>query len=548
MGKYKKIVRCCLLLAAVFLAVPFRSFAAESFIRGYAAVDANLELYCCGVEKEGLWSVTALGKQIYAEPAKERIPVTVYCLADVSGSMDDGQMDQIRRILGMVSASMEPEDNMVIGTLGNAVNTSGLLETEEERQKAIETLVQGNEDTNLYAGIAESLSELKNSSLYHEASFLLILSDGEDDQASGYTIEEAEKAVADSCIPVITAAILRENPTEEQIENGKLLGSFARNSIGGEHYAPLLSEESAEEIGEAIWNQMEKNVTLVVDLTEEPIDVRGETVLFSVSYENGDVRRWDSIRVYADELPVPETELPTESQSETEAFTESESETEAFTERESESETEASAESESESETETSAEPQSETEGFTEAPGEVGTESLTEGQSELETGTQRYGKRMILIPAAGGMLFLLLVCIAVWKRKKRKRKGQREKVPATAGEEEKKEQKVCCEIRLTAIKQSRKTYTIVLHRGEILTVGRSREAQVVLDSQDMKISGIHCRMKWENGRLYVEDRKSKNGTFLNGVPIRDKGWVYVPDGDSLRIGLFEYRVRIQIKS
>ena len=539
MKKNKKIAWFGFLFAVLLLSVSFQSFAAGRFIRDYEIVDSNIEVYCCGVEQEGLWSIKAGKEQIRAEVKEDRMPVTVYCLVDVSGSMDDAQMDQTRRILSSISAAMSPEDNMVIGTLGNTVEAGGLLKTEEERLQAILALVQGSEDTNLYAGIVESLDELKKRLVYHRASSLLILSDGEDDQASGYTEEEAEEAVLNSGIPVFTAAILRENPSEEQIENGKLLGSFARNSTGGEHYAPLLENISPEETGSRIWNEMQKNLTLTADLSKAALDLRGETLLFTVNYEDGEIRLQDSVRIYTDELPAfdQETEAGTETQSE--------SETEAGTETQSESETEAGTETQSESKAEAGTETQSEseTEAGTEVQSESEKEVFTEGQRELES--EPSGRRFLWPLLAGAAVILLILCAAIGKnRKKRRKKGCF--IPGRQEErKEEEKEKISCEVRFTAIKQSGKVYSVTLQQGEIFTVGRSREAQVMLDSQDRKISGVHCRIKWEKGKLYAEDLKSTNGTFLNGIPISGKGWVHVPDGDSLRIGLYEYRVRIR---
>ena len=84
--------------------------------------------------------------------------------------------------------------------------------------------------------------------------------------------------------------------------------------------------------------------------------------------------------------------------------------------------------------------------------------------------------------------------------------------------------------------------TIRLEQGRKVTVGRNDKADVILDREDKKLSGIQCGMLWEDGKLYVWDMDSTNGTFVNGVPIKSMGRVVVHDGETIRVGSYEYRV------
>ncbi|MCD8120027.1 MAG: FHA domain-containing protein [Lachnospiraceae bacterium] len=60
---------------------------------------------------------------------------------------------------------------------------------------------------------------------------------------------------------------------------------------------------------------------------------------------------------------------------------------------------------------------------------------------------------------------------------------------------------------------------------------------------DESVSRIHARLFQENGRVWVEDLRSENGTFVNGDRmLPNEPWV-LEDGDELRVGSCSYRFR-----
>jgi hypothetical protein len=70
-----------------------------------------------------------------------------------------------------------------------------------------------------------------------------------------------------------------------------------------------------------------------------------------------------------------------------------------------------------------------------------------------------------------------------------------------------------------------------------LSIGRSREAD--LQIEDRYASGLHARIFSREGRSYVEDMNSTNGTLLNDADLR--GEAELIDGDVVRIGDTEFR-------
>ncbi len=73
-----------------------------------------------------------------------------------------------------------------------------------------------------------------------------------------------------------------------------------------------------------------------------------------------------------------------------------------------------------------------------------------------------------------------------------------------------------------------------------LSVGRSKEADVRID--DRYASGIHARVFSREGRFYVEDMNSTNGTLLNGATLH--GEAELIDGDTIQIGDTIFRLEV----
>jgi hypothetical protein len=65
-----------------------------------------------------------------------------------------------------------------------------------------------------------------------------------------------------------------------------------------------------------------------------------------------------------------------------------------------------------------------------------------------------------------------------------------------------------------------------------LSIGRSKDADVQIE--DRYASGIHARLFSREGRHWVEDMNSTNGTTLNGAALN--GEAELVDGDTIQIG------------
>jgi hypothetical protein len=73
-----------------------------------------------------------------------------------------------------------------------------------------------------------------------------------------------------------------------------------------------------------------------------------------------------------------------------------------------------------------------------------------------------------------------------------------------------------------------------------LSIGRSKEADVRID--DRYASSLHARVFSREGRFYVEDMSSTNGTLLNGATLQ--GEAELIDGDHVQIGDTVFRLEV----
>jgi Nif-specific regulatory protein len=76
-----------------------------------------------------------------------------------------------------------------------------------------------------------------------------------------------------------------------------------------------------------------------------------------------------------------------------------------------------------------------------------------------------------------------------------------------------------------------KTETFPLGELESVTLGRAEINQIVLADGD--VSRCHCSIKAVNGSYYLTDLDSRNGTFVNNLPVKE---AVLRHGDCIRIG------------
>jgi len=495
------------LSAALLVAYALNATAATAgqFIRGYGVEDNNLDIYCSSISEGGNLTLSLNKEPIEADvltTEEANCPVTICCLVDVSGSMKESQIEQVKTALLEINAHMGEKDLMVLNLLGNQVTSSEILKSSTEREQAINALEAGHEDTNLYAGIIESLNDLQTSSNYTKRRYLIVFSDGADMQDMGSTETAVYSAISQTTLPVYAVATLRDNPTQEQRDNADALCSLAKSSLGGIGLAPILSEQTGTAAGAELWDAIQSEIILQIDVSALEVNESKDTLILRAEYTNGTTKYEDTIQIYTEDLPKST--------------------------------------------------PQPEPEPVPAPEPDSGIDYL-----------------LIVGIIVAALIIIIIVVIVV--KKKQKVSQQREETseiekksenianseldvrPISEPEQEsapeiepkqvlkKPASTKALSVTLTAIAHPDVVYKFAMPEHETITLGRRGKVQ--FSATDTRVSGLHCEMHWVDGKLYLRDTDSKNGTFINGIQIKGRTWTPLEYGGIVRIGSYDYRVK-----
>lgn len=519
------------------LPLPVLTLAAQEakMIQSVQIEGTDMQIICADAEPgEGQYRVALDGKELPVTNVtvrREQIPVTVFCLVDMSGSISDYKMKLIRETLLEISASMGEHDNMVIATLGNGVQVGPVLYTEKERAAAIEALAVTKEDTNLYAGIVQCMELLVSDTNYNSYGCLVVLSDGVDDQDNGMTEQEVMNAIQAARRPLYTVALIQDTP---ELEGGKVMGSFARSSYGGVHQSTVKEgggfnvrwDATGAEFGSTIWNSLQGMTVLHADLTAAQIDFQKTEVRLDVTFLAGSNTYSDYTVIGTNTLPGAPVPPPTG---------------------------------------EILVDPPEVFETTESVPA-----TTTAGDTPGSNG------KLILWIGIGAALILVAVIILLVIRRRNDQSVQPEPpgrtfndalgptmgmgntdMPATepgdgmrgaprAPAKEKAPLQQKFRVQLTDIPHGLNKKSFTVKAVEVSSFGRDKnKSQYLLSTEDNKLSGKHFSLILQKDSYLIQDEKSTNGTFLNGLPIAGKGWVKLHSGDKVRAGGYEYRVTIE---
>lgn len=439
-------------------------------------------------------------------------PITYFCLIDISGSMTKEGIEQTKEVLSQFVEAKGEEDNFCITTMGNDVQSSGLLTNSGELNAAIEKIERiSTEDTNLYYSITEAVNELKTDTMVHKKRCLMIFSDGEDDQKKGITEQEAQNAVKESHIPVFTILIPGANLKDEE-GSSKILGSFARNSAGGEHYAPHLDDTCEYgDICGRINKRLETSMILKASL-DDIKEVGDDTVYIGVELSDGTEKAEDGITVPAGRI-IEAIEAIEEAKG---------------------------------------------TEVKVTVINDNAEEDVVEEVPVEEP--SKFNKQLII---GIGLVVLVLIIILILILKNRKKDAEEDsnyvsnnvnshnadmmgQMPSyhventvasgLSVQEDTKKGKVCITLYRVGPGETESHKLTIKDKA---VIGRDKSCQLSF-SNDTAMSGKHCSIICRSGSVYVRDEKSTNGTYVNGVPI--VGEFKVEKDDILMIGSSEFRI------
>lgn len=503
----------CLLLTALFLLGVFPGSAQAAgngfrdnsdYLQNYEPTEDRLQVYCAsfGEQLPAAESFRArlasTDVPVLSVASAQDAPVTYYCVIDVSGSVTSVQLGVAREMLKTICDLLQDGDQMVIARVGNSIEVSDYLTDPDQIRAAIEQIHTTAEDTNLYRAVADGLHELSISSAANSRKCMLIFSDGDDesDSSSGKTLQEAERMIAETRIPVYTVI-----PASQKRDAGKILASFSRSSVGGQAYFLAQNGMSSSEVGRAFVEAVRSDAVLTLDLGAFNPD--REELLLSVEYTDaGGNHLGDTMTVYRGNLILSEAPA---------------------------------------------AKP---------ANSPVTPDPTQEPEAEQESAPKK-GIPVWLIAVIAALVVLGAAAAFLVRRKKRSADAAVVEQPEhegesftgfapewNAGAEEQPEalaEPVRRKLRFTVVGVDALFIEIELEEGRTVTLGRDKRADIVFNPNDPKLSGVHCRVLLNGSLLRVWDAGSTNGTAVNGVPLQ-ANYLDMAEGDILTVGAYRYRL------
>lgn len=504
----KRIVMLLICLALLIPGAVVHAAGSTTFLNFYEIVEDTLYLYGTELPQGGDVTVSVDSQVITnvncTSVADEKLPITVYCLVDITSDMTDEQVQQQKDILSTISSRLGPDDSMVIATVGSDFSEGQPLETQEARNTAIDTLRRKGKIPHLYDAVIKAVQSMETKKAYSTNRCLVILADGFNDSEDGIKEQQVWDCIQESAIPVYGIAIVKQYSSAYALKYANNVVRMGQESVGGFGIDPVNDEMSAASAAESVWVAIQNGTVFAIPLDQ--VDSRSNNASISVTYETKESRFEDCIAVSLVSVPVAETESTEETE-----------------------------------ETQTSDEDAEEGDGI---------------------------NPVILIGAVFVLIIITGVIIA-----SRRRNAAKEKEKDTEKSEEviaevieipdnvdqytdpmetqpvltqtMETQKEDVLIRFVAILHSDVvcTFGLTTHVAKIL--GRSKKADVCLNSEDIKLSGQHCIVEWDGTDLYMKDIGSTNGTSLNGVPIKPNVWYRLPEGSKVRMGEYEYRITIE---
>lgn len=492
------------ILLSLAALVPTAACAAQSagIIQNVQVSGSSLTVLCAQVAQGGEYTLQLDGTQLPFSTGNvdlTRTPVTVFCLVDISET-SYFRSKVIREVLLEISASLGSDDRMLVATLDSQLNIQQLPDTPEDREAAMETLSFSHKDADLYQGILKSLEQLSSDESYSPCRCLVVLSDGDHFQGSDYTQQEVLTAIEKARLPVYTVALAE---TYTQRQGARTLGSLSRSSCGGKALSSIddsgyiRKDVSGTTFGRTIWEDLIGMPVLTVDLSGFAVDRTKTALALRISCTAGN-------NVYEDSLDIPTDRFPAVAVAE---------------------------------ETKPS---------VTEAPADIQKEAPREQPASAVP---------IWIWVVAGVVAVAGVAVAaiLLSRKKQPQPQPAPEAPAKVVEIPAQAvppapaapKETGYHLYLTDIPHGTRKRHYRLPENRPLSLGRDGRADEVLNAEDKLLSGTHFSIVAQAGAYRIRDERSRNGTFLNGVPIGEKGWCSFHSGDKLRAGSCEYRIVIQ---
>lgn len=460
--------------------------------------------------------------------------ITYYCMVDQSSSFSLDQKNQQLRGLNALSNSLRPQDSMILVTMGNSLSFGQIMTDPEVCKKAIEeACVYQSYSTALYDNIIATVQTAARDQDSESLSCVVLFTDGLDNTQREGGKEQVEQAIRDSGVSFNAVSVM--TPTNEQfiLNNARQMVLFAQESLGGIGIIPAMDKEDAstnvEDAVADIVNQVLSSSVVRLDAALLPWEGNPEV---TVAWELDGNTRESSLQADVSLLPP----LPTEP--------------------------ETTAPETTVPETTQATEPQ--------------TVETTAPPAPRPASSSRGNVLMLLAMICfAGVVILTVVAVVLLLRQRGRREEPMDqefmedeavsrstsaadiKLDFSGLERPKKADGLpdlsrtvtvpTCRVRLVPEGNSQGSVEFTIEANGSVTLGRNSKAQIILNETDTALSGLHFELQWDSWVLYLRDRRSTNGTALNGTPLRPETWTRVENKSVIQAGATKYTVFVEKK-
>lgn len=506
-----------------------------------------------------------IGNEICTEVTSERIggsgiPVHTYILLDNSLSIPNEYRDFIKQVIKGIVGRRQANEYISIATFDREMH---FCVSDSQDNELLSQTTDGISFQDLDTRIPDVLynfyQELKGKKLSGMARIILI-SDGMESAGIGYTKEEVLEQMTQAGYPVYAIGCQKEN-NQTELEN-----MFRFSRATNADYFLLDGQQNGQQMEETM-NGIFQGVAVVARVPAKMGDGSSKSVKITIQTPNGPVASTFTQTMPIIEIPQSETEtvktesgqaadpLKPGSVSGTPDTAKAEQESNAGLSEKSDSSEKNSSSKASESSSRTSEsrkKPKSDSVSEKEAITEVSPkkDSLAEKVQQFVVKNKVI---IIICIALLAVVFVILIVLLYRNRRKDADQGDAfaegyedktelitDKTEVLEDEDKTVYAQEFVTVRLRDLNNPVRIFEAPLENS--LTIGRSPDKSQIIIDYDRSVSGVHCELYRMNGKIYIRDLESANGTEVDNRKIGSD--VEITSGCVIKLGRLQFEVNI----
>lgn len=464
--------------------------------------DSDVSVYIKGdgVSKEEISvqiATTEASKVSVQSVSELDVPMKTLVMIDNSLSISSGDREKIAEFLQNLISDRMNNEEICIATFSEEINAlTDYTSDYTVLKKAVDGIVYQNQETYLTDVLYDLISTeyvQNNEDVFRR---IVVVSDGVDNKSLGYTKNELTMLLKDNQIPIYTIGCTNSNNNDE-LEN---MFALSRTSLAA--YFLLDEIKDTLEIIDTL-NQDRAMIKLTITPSVEMLDGSKKSI---------------KITLYDGTVLTTEVTMPQQIYV-------------------------------------------SQPVGISYE--EVAEEEETEGVSETEESTANYFILIVLVVTVVMAVAIVFVILLVIRKKKsckielernnenvlheqnKNGYGLNEKTEMVGFYDERDEgdsstviileQGITYQVILTDMSSPAKSFQVPLNK--VIVIGRKKGLCDIALDYEKSVSGKHCEISVREGRFFVKDLQSSNGTYLNGSKVLTESEIF--SGNILKLGRLE---------